>query len=333
MFSPDYSTAKERFLTSARKAGASLAQLTLPVKGPRDEDLTIDIATLGSPEATQLLLHTSGIHGVEGFAGSAIQLAALASIQPPADVRLVYVHALNPFGMAWLRRVNESNVDLNRNFLEGGQPYRGSPKAYTELDPFLNPREAKGFWPRLTYNLLRHGFRPLKNAIVEGQYDFPRGLFFGGRELEDGPRLYKQWLKENAGAPSKVVAVDVHTGLGGYGKEVLFCHTNQTPPNLGKKVTALSATVGYKVRGGLECLTAEVFPQAHWFHYTEELGTYSMARVLKALREENAHYHTQRAMSTILARVMSPEDERWRKTVVAEGLDTLSRALQWLGKV
>lgn len=26
------------------------------------------------------------------------------------------VHVLNPYGMAWLRRVNENNVDLNRNF-------------------------------------------------------------------------------------------------------------------------------------------------------------------------------------------------------------------------
>jgi len=30
----------------------------------------------------------------------------------------VLVHAINPYGFAWTRRVNEDNVDLNRNFVD-----------------------------------------------------------------------------------------------------------------------------------------------------------------------------------------------------------------------
>ena len=43
-----------------------------------ETELTIDIAVLGDAvSAKSILLHTSGTHGVEGYAGSAIQSALL----------------------------------------------------------------------------------------------------------------------------------------------------------------------------------------------------------------------------------------------------------------
>src|SRR5262245_32091064 len=113
LFSPDYVTARDRFRRAARAGGAWLDELKLDARGPRDEPLAIDIATIGAEDARRLVLQTVGVHGVEAYAGSAIQLAALADLrQPPPGCALVLVHVLNPFGMAWLRRVNEHNVDL-----------------------------------------------------------------------------------------------------------------------------------------------------------------------------------------------------------------------------
>ena len=68
---------------------------------------------------------TSSTHGVEGFAGSGIQVGLLRdpdAPKPPPDTALLLIHTINPHGMAWLRRENEDNVDLNRNFVdhEGG---------------------------------------------------------------------------------------------------------------------------------------------------------------------------------------------------------------------
>ncbi|MCP4200482.1 MAG: DUF2817 domain-containing protein, partial [bacterium] len=40
-----------------------------------------------------------------------------------ADQRVVIVHALNPYGFAHLRRADEDNVDLNRNFVDHSKPY------------------------------------------------------------------------------------------------------------------------------------------------------------------------------------------------------------------
>ena len=66
----------------------------------------------------------SGVHGDERFSSSAIQCAALDrwSAEPLGDVRIVFVHAVNPWRMANWRRQTESNVDLNRNFIDFDSP-------------------------------------------------------------------------------------------------------------------------------------------------------------------------------------------------------------------
>jgi hypothetical protein len=80
-----------------------------------DSDLSTDIA-LWRADPSLLLVHLSATHGSEGFAGSAIQIAALRNrtwLKTGASVALV--HAVNAYGFANNRRWTENNVDLNRN--------------------------------------------------------------------------------------------------------------------------------------------------------------------------------------------------------------------------
>src|SRR5437870_5200075 len=79
-FSADYSNARSRFREMAKRAGGLLEILPITAKGPKGEDLAIDIAWFGASNPERLLLHSSGLHGVEGFAGSAIQLQLLDSL-------------------------------------------------------------------------------------------------------------------------------------------------------------------------------------------------------------------------------------------------------------
>ena len=138
-FSNDYVTARRRFREAVAACGGRLDSLILSSTGPQGEDLTIDIAWFGSPKPRRVFAHSSGLHGVEAFAGSAIQLQWLAEgARPiPEDGAIIIVHVLNPYGMAWLRRFNENNVDLNRNFLAPNEQFAGAPEHYDLVDRFL----------------------------------------------------------------------------------------------------------------------------------------------------------------------------------------------------
>src|SRR5512140_608308 len=82
-FSPNYELARDRFREAARRAGGRLVSLDLAAKGPQGEDLTIDVAWFGAEKPRRVFVHSSGLHGVEGFAGSAIQLRWLEAGIPP----------------------------------------------------------------------------------------------------------------------------------------------------------------------------------------------------------------------------------------------------------
>jgi len=139
-FSPlDYEKARSAFRAAARSAGAALHTLPLQgrcwggacgdsdaFKGP--DGLTIEVAVLrgsGAQASGPALLHMSGVHGVEGIAGSAIQtrwlhLVASGEAHVPKGVTAILVHIVNPYGFKHGRRYNENNVDLNRNCIVKG---------------------------------------------------------------------------------------------------------------------------------------------------------------------------------------------------------------------
>jgi len=285
--------------------------------GPGGRALAIDIAWLGSSSPRRVLVHSSGLHGVEGFAGSAIQIALLErGLRIPADAAVVFVHVLNPYGMAWLRRVNENNVDLNRNFGTRDEDRAGASAEYRRLDPLLNPPSAPGadlFYLLAAWNVLRHGPRPLRQAIAEGQYEFPGGLFFGGAELERGPALFQDWLARHLTAPKRICAIDVHTGLGRWGRE--------------------SLGGAYTIRGGYRH-AFDVLPQRPQVSaVTQEFGTYSSLRVLHALREENRCHHygapdISHPAKRRLKEMFAPASESWRRFVVERGVALFDATLQ-----
>ncbi len=119
-----YEESRLRFLAAAAEAGASVSSSPHAAQGMAGEALAIDVASVGPEDADAVLLIVSGTHGVEGFTGSALQHHWLDRHEGdrPDDVRVVLLHAFNPYGFSWVRRVNEDNVDLNRNFIDWAQP-------------------------------------------------------------------------------------------------------------------------------------------------------------------------------------------------------------------
>ena len=166
-WSESYWEAREKFREQAGLAGLEVH--TLPVLGPR---YTIDVA-VARGEGEGVVVHLSGTHGVEGYAGSAIQVAYMEGLaqargtgkggRPGATV--VLVHAVNPYGMAHFRRFNEENVDLNRNALHEeewpealGRDFNLA--GYADFDEgVFNPPRAPT-WFDANVRQLRHHFGP-----------------------------------------------------------------------------------------------------------------------------------------------------------------------------
>jgi predicted deacylase len=335
MFAPDYLSARDRF---RRLAPERIDSLPISVRGPGGEPLTIDIAWIGATEARRILLVTSGLHGIEGFAGSAMQCALLSD--PPAmapSCALVLVHALNPWGFAHLRRVNENNVDLNRNFLAAGEDRAGMPPLYATLDPLLNPRSppaADAFLLRMAAYIARYGFAACRQAIAEGQYEIAHGLFYGGQQLEEGPARVVDWLRRSMPQASRVLVLDLHTGLGRFGVQTLLAEPDmpaERAARLGRLLTArvqggagVANPGGFSARGALASAVRESLSHANPEFFTVEHGTYSGLKLVHALREENRWHHygdgsLMHESKQRLAEMFAPASERWRSSVLAAG--------------
>lgn len=349
-FSPTYAAARQRFLDRARRAGAEVERHIHPdARGPAAEALSIDVAFLGPRDAAGVLVVISGTHGVEGFAGSAVQLALLdhlADRTPP--VGLMLVHGLNPYGFAWIRRTNEDNIDLNRNFIDHGSPPDDS--AYRAVHGLLMPdawhgpaRDAAD--AGLMAKVAELGPRAVQAAITTGQYSHADGLYYGGRAPAWSNRVLRGLIAARLAKVPRVGVIDVHTGLGppGHG-ELLFsgepggveCGRAQawwgadevaierlgdaiSPPLEGEMPTAFDA-----VRGEVTRITLEY-------------GTAPMLDVLMALRTETwltARGATQspegQAAKEALRAAFELPDAKWRADVLARGRAVIEAAMAGL---
>ncbi|OZI30187.1 deacylase [Bordetella genomosp. 10] len=230
-FAVDYADGRARFVAQARAAGAALHRYAHPDhKAPDGAELSVDVARLGPADASRTLLLLSGTHGLEGAAGSAAQLAWLATpaaASLPPDTNAVLVHAINPYGWAHQTRTTENNVDLNRNFVDHARPYPAN-AAYDELHPHLIPDAWTEAGQAAVKEALeafraRHGDDAAFNALASGQYRHPQGLVYGGRQREWSNLTLERILQDHLGHAEKVAFIDWHTGIGEYGEPFFLC--------------------------------------------------------------------------------------------------------------
>jgi hypothetical protein len=360
-FSTDYATARDRFRQAALRLGWQLEANAIDARGPRGEELTIDVACSSAGDPGRVLVLSSGVHGVEGFFGSAVQLALLeqwAATSAPS-IKCVFLHALNPYGFAWLRRCNEDNVDPNRNFLVNHERFEGAHARYAQLDPFLNPTRPSSLWEPFTLQALplivRYGVPALRQAIAEGQYDYPRGLFFGGSGPSQAQQLLTEHLPRWLVGSQNVVHLDFHTGLGSRGACKLLIDYSLTErqrsrltdwfgagsflvvSGFSRTSNANSSGVSYEAKGGFGrwCVSRGLAPD-YLFAYAE-FGTYSPIQMLAGLRAENQAHHwgDRSARTTVRAKerlkeLFCPADSGWRSRGLEHGVHLAHRALRGL---
>lgn len=228
MFSSSYSVAAEQFCSTAANRGFEVKRHLLPGSlGIDGEQLSIDVATKGRGDQLILL---SGVHGPEGYAGSACQIECMKRFDFEGH-RIVMIHAVNPYGFSYSTRANENRVDLNRNF-SGSYPAEHN-EMYSEVHVDFARFAGAGVTAPPDRAVIDQWFKRWEDrlgtdtfagVLVGGQHRHDDGLYFGGRERQPSVKLLDSILDQHRiGGVGRALTIDFHTGLGpsGHG-ELLY---------------------------------------------------------------------------------------------------------------
>jgi Protein of unknown function (DUF2817) len=349
-FSHDYAAARAKFRGAAAAASAESSAFPLQQRGPDDLELSTDIAWLGSPNATRVLVTISGTHGVEGFFGSAVQIEWLRRIKGatlPADVAVLHIHAINPYGFAWLRRTNENNVDLNRNWMDFDGPLPAN-LPYDELAKDLcpthwSPEAQKETWAHLQSWIARHGFAAFQQAISGGQWTHSSGLFYGGRSPSWSRFTLTSVLSARLEHAARVCVIDFHTGLGPYGYAEPIIGRPRNDPGFARTRSWIGAaakslygdgSVSAVVKGDSLTAIPELLPRATVDTVALECGIRPVLEVAQALRADNwLHAHGQpcspgaKPIKQMIRSAFHSDDPLWQGMALGQGLATCQAAM------
>jgi len=352
-FAQSYAEARAKFLAAADAAGLDVQSHLHPLLGRDGETLAMDVARFGSADAAALLLVSSACHGVEGFCGSGVQGALLSDARfhaaaQAAGVAVLYIHALNPYGFSWWRRVTHENVDLNRNWHDFAQPLPAN-AAYDDIAHLLLPAT----WPptaeveaALAAYAATHGAKGLQAAMSAGQHSHPQGLFFGGHNPTWSQQTLRHVLQEHGRRCTRLGWIDLHTGLGpaGHGERIFACRDDaaalaRARAWWGPDVTSIydGSSSSALLSGLMWNVADQECAQAQYTGIALEYGTVPMPEVTQALRAEQWMENNPEAPAAARAAVKQVfrdafyiDTPQWKAQIVAQGLHAAMQAVAGL---
>lgn len=357
-FAGSYAQARRKFLDAAADAGLSVDTRLHPLKGSEGEELAMDVVRDGPADAGALLILSSACHGVEGFCGSGVQVAALRDAQWRAhakakQVAVLYIHGLNPYGFSHLRRTTHENVDLNRNFHDFSRPLPVN-EAYREVQPLLLPQE----WPPNAANnadiegyVASNGEAAYQAAVSRGQHEYADGLFFGGTEASWSNRTVRDVLRTHGRRAGRIGWIDIHTGLGrtGVGERIYAARDDKAALQRARdwwdgggktRVTSIydgSSTSAF-LTGMMFNAVYDECPQAEYTGMAMEYGTVPVMQTLQSLRGEQWLQRHPEAAPALAQQIRQQvrdafytDTGEWKEQVVAQARAALFEAADGLG--
>jgi hypothetical protein len=340
-----YHEFRKRFLEAVKKQGLQLHSHQVRGLSPQGRPLFTDIAYSIFNPSFPTVIHISGLHGIEGYLGSLIQSEFLEDVafDKYKNINLVFIHALNPWGMAWYRRVNGQNIDLNRNFFPDNHD-RPKNKDFDVFAPLfekkLDQKKWK-IWLSIFKAILKKGITKNAQAIACGQYHKSDSLFFGGHqnafEVSEPLRFIKGLIKNSL----PVYILDVHSGLGKFATEnwILDAHHSEeefefwNAFELGKIWSAQKNKPEYQAYGNIQLHFKSFFTENKLFYICQEFGTYNALSILMTLTKENKQFlklifNKERSFEMISA--FYPSAKSWRQICSDKGKKTLSAVIEKL---
>ena len=366
-FHTSYEDCRSAFVETANRLASQYENVEIfqvPVASKVDSDLTIDGCYIPAQATTEnLLILSSGVHGIEGFLGSAVQLMVMEDV-----IRLghldttgaLLIHGMNPYGFKHFRRVTERNVDLNRNCAIDESLFDTGNEGYKKLQGMLNPkgkanhRSIKNKHMHLVQlqKVLAESMPVVRQAVLQGQYDYPEGIIFGGKELEPQIVAISAIFREKLKPYARILMIDLHTAWGRNGTMHLF-------PNPIKDVqikTGMEALfAGYRIDwgdnkdfytygGAFADYIGPLVSGKTYYPMVFEFGTFDSQKTFGSLRQlyymilENQGFHygykdekTEARVKKDFLEMFFPSDQAWRSKAIVDAKRILMLVLERLG--
>jgi hypothetical protein len=317
-----------------------------------DSSLKIDYGIAEPHRKQNLVVISTGLHGIEGYVGSAMLKIFMDEFGPRLNLEntgLLLVHAINPFGMQVRRRYNENNVDLNRNFLMDENFDPAINPDYDLLAPMLNPQGALSnlifddlvFVSGLLNYILRLGILRIRQGMLSGQFRKPQGVQFGGQKTQESAQFMRSLLQKTLEEYEQVVHIDLHTG---YGPRYQMSMVNATREPASSEdlirrfnyplIMAATPTDFYTTTGDISeffyILRDEKFPSKKLFATCFEFGTFgdslpAQIRSMRATILENRLFQfgaKKEALRQVIRNeyeeLFFPTEQKWREKAAAD---------------
>jgi hypothetical protein len=333
---------------------------SLSVGSKVDNDLTIDFCYL-PPEndKSKLLIISSGIHGIEGITGSAVQAMLMDKALTDggySETGILFVHSINPYGFKYLRRVSENNVDMNRNWDADVSLFSTENQGYSELYSMLNPEgkvstgslKNRFFLLVAIERLIEKSMKSLRQAILQGQYEYPEGLYFGGTDFEPQMAMLMPVFKQYAEEYETVLNIDLHTGYGELGVLHLFPNPVDDPVVKGAMEHIFKGYVidwgdsddFYTINGSFTDFIGLLMPDKLYVPMVFEYGTLNSQTTLGSIRsihnmilENQGFQHgycsadDERRVKANFMEMYNPSSEAWRSKVLFDTRELMEKVM------
>ncbi len=308
--------------------------------------LYTDAVLLGNPQAGQTLVLISGTHGVEGYAGSAIQRFLLQYLQTAtassADWNILMLHALNPWGMQHARRCDQDGIDLNRNFIDFSTVPIIDDDYLEVLETFLmdDVEARRQQLMSLNQKLGQHRFDRLLSG---GQYEYDWAPFYGGRAPAIAQRVLDEVIDAWSLQQKRLVVIDLHSGLGpwGHGELIsdhpLLSRANDEAQKLfGHAVAVTDAGESCSVsKSGLMDYRWHQLMQQRGCFLTLEFGTLGTQNLFDVLIDDHRLHHQagvtdadELQQRRAMLEHFCPDDRLWQQSVLFRAWQVVSSVLE-----
>lgn len=356
IFYNSYEEYRKAFLNATQEIKSYQASFeSVPISASQ-EGLFTDIAYFKTGGENPLVIITSGLHGIEGYVGSALQVYLLKQIGNEeidiSGIDMLFVHAINPWGYKNNRRVTRNNVDLNRNFSMTADLFQIKNEGYFKIRTILEPDKKYSrrslehftFLSKILKSIQKYSKSTLIQAIGEGQYEFEKGIIYGGKAFEEENLNITNVLNRYCSPYDKILIIDLHTGLGKRGKlqllnaprvpNIVKQHVNELYDNM---VIDDNDDNFFKEHGSFLDFAWNINKEKTCLPVMFEFGTinseslFGALRTLKTMIIENQAYQNgcktsqdKAYIDRAFLEMFYPSEALWRKEVIKQFDETIS---------